>query len=44
MKKEKHIVEQALSGTGITINGKKPHDPQVHNEDLYTAAFSRRAR
>ena len=35
MKKEKEIIKSLLSGTGITINGSSPHDPQIHNEDFY---------
>ena len=35
MKKEKQIIESLLAGTGITINGSNPYDPQVHNENFY---------
>lgn len=33
--KEKQIIELLLKGTGITINGTNPFDPQVHNEEFY---------
>ena len=35
MKKEKQIIESLLVGTGITINGTNPYDPQIHNENFY---------
>lgn len=36
MQKEKEIIENLLVGTGITINGNNPWDPQIHNEDFYS--------
>ena len=33
--KSRQIVEDALNYAGITINGDKPYDIQVHNEELY---------
>src|SRR3989344_5106359 len=35
MIKGKQIIESLLAGTGITINGSNPYDPQVHNENFY---------
>ena len=35
MAKNKEVVEHLLSLAGITVNGDKPHDMQVHNEQLY---------
>lgn len=34
VKKEKQIIESLLAGTGITVNGSNPYDPQVHNENF----------
>ncbi len=36
MKRDKQIIEKLLNECGITINGDKPYDIQVHNEKLYT--------
>lgn len=36
MKNAKKVVEFLLEGTGITLNGDKPYDPQVYNEEFYT--------
>ncbi len=32
---KKAIIDSLLSGTGITLNGNNPYDPQVHNENFY---------
>jgi len=32
---DKEIIESLLDGTGITLNGNKSYDLQVHNEDTY---------
>jgi len=31
----KQIIESLLTGTGITLNGGNPYDPQIHNEKFY---------
>ena len=36
----KSFIENQLSGTGVTINGDKPWDPQVHNPALYGRLLS----
>lgn len=35
MKSEQKAIERVLDGTGITLNGTNPFDPQVKNEDFY---------
>lgn len=40
---EEKIVEQLFSSAGITINGKKPYDIQVHNKEFYKRLFNERA-
>jgi len=35
MAKDKAVIKTLLSGTGVTINGSRPYDPQIHNEDFY---------
>jgi len=35
METEKQIIKSLLAGAGIIINGSKPSDIQVHNENLY---------
>ena len=36
MQKEKEIIETLLEGTGVSINGNAPYDPQVHNTQFYS--------
>lgn len=33
--REQQIIEALLEGTGVTINGSNPYDPQIHNENFY---------
>ena len=33
--RDKKRIEELLKGTGVTINGDKPYDIQVHNKDFY---------
>jgi cyclopropane-fatty-acyl-phospholipid synthase len=40
MKNKKGVVESLLDGTGITINGNNPWDPQIHNENFYGRVLS----
>jgi len=40
MKKYKVAVEELISGTGITINGDKPYDLQVHDPRFYQRVLS----
>lgn len=40
MNRAKRSIESLLIGSGITINGDKPYDPQVHNEDFYHRVLS----
>lgn len=35
MKQEEKIIRSLLAGTGITVNGDDPADPQIHNENFY---------
>lgn len=39
MKKEKQIAIELLKKAGITIDGKKPHDITVHNDEFYKRVF-----
>ena len=41
MKRERQIIESLLAGTGITIDGSNPYDPQVHNEGFYGRVLRR---
>jgi cyclopropane-fatty-acyl-phospholipid synthase len=36
MKKDKEFIAKLLAKADITINGSRPYDIQVHNEDLYS--------
>ncbi len=39
MKNAKKVIESLLAGTGVTLNGDKPYDPQIHNEEFYSAVL-----
>jgi len=39
-KKERKIIEMVLKGTGVTINGTKPWDPQINDEAFYGRVLS----
>lgn len=34
-RREQEVIESLLQGTGVTLNGPLPSDPQIHNEDFY---------
>jgi len=38
--KSKKIIQELLKECGITVNGNKAHDIQVHNENLYDRVLS----
>jgi cyclopropane-fatty-acyl-phospholipid synthase len=40
MDKYKAAVQELISETGITINGNKPYDIQVHNPKFYQRVLS----
>ena len=43
MKKEKQIIESLLAGTGLTLNGDKSYDPQIHDERFYNRVLRQRS-
>lgn len=41
MRSEKQIAQSLLKSAGIIINGNRPYDPQVHNDNFYRRALQK---